>query len=119
MSALKAWRERHKVTQESLSVSTGIPQSLLSKYERGPHRPGLQNALAIARATGGEVPVEVWDRSGPDLVIASEPAPPEFVALVELRAGNEDDAPAADPLAEAVGEVLETYAPTLQLARRS
>lgn len=53
---------RHGVTQEQLAAATGIAQSLLSKYERGPWVPGLQNALAIEKATGGEVPVETWTK---------------------------------------------------------
>jgi len=67
-SLLREWRKRHGVTQEELAATTGIAQSLLSKYERGPNVPGLQNALRIAAATlrtlpdgtVDSVPVESW-----------------------------------------------------------
>jgi transcriptional regulator with XRE-family HTH domain len=60
MSALRKWREANAITQERLAELTGIPQSLLSKYEREAVRPQIDNALAIQRATKGGVPVESW-----------------------------------------------------------
>lgn len=63
------------MTQEQLEATTGIAQSLLSKYERGPSLPGLQNALKIERATNGEVPVEAWAKQpAPAVEPASDPA---------------------------------------------
>lgn len=58
---LPEWMERTGTTQVQLSEATGIPQPLLSKYVRGAQRAQLDNALAIERATGGLVPVEVWE----------------------------------------------------------
>lgn len=62
MRSLREWRRLNGITQDRLAAETGIPQTLLSKYERGRATPRVCNALAIARATGGEVPVEAWER---------------------------------------------------------
>lgn len=53
---------KHGVTQVKFAEMTGIQQPLISKYLRGPQRPQLDNALAIERATEGNVPVSEWER---------------------------------------------------------
>jgi transcriptional regulator with XRE-family HTH domain len=59
---LRSWMKRKGVTQAQLSEMTGIQQPLISKYLRGVQRPQLDNALAIERATNGDVPVEAWEK---------------------------------------------------------
>lgn len=59
---LKQWMKRTGTTQVQLAEATGIQQPLISKYLRGVQRPQLDNALAIEKATDGQVPAEEWAR---------------------------------------------------------
>ena len=59
---LHDWLEKTNTTQEEFSEKSGIPQPLVSRYSTGKGRPHLENALAIAKATGGMVPVEAWTK---------------------------------------------------------
>lgn len=61
MDRLIEWLASTKTTQLQLSERSGIPQPLISKYVTGKQRPNIDNALAIERATDGEVPVEAWE----------------------------------------------------------
>lgn len=58
---LQSWRERNKVSQHDLSMTTGISVTGISRYENGAVVPGIHNALLIEKATSGEVPVSSWD----------------------------------------------------------
>ncbi len=57
---LATWRSRHKRTQAWLAEATGIPQGLISKYERGQSVPQLRNVRRIEEATSNAVTVEDW-----------------------------------------------------------
>ena len=67
---LKAWRKANKRTQVWVSKQTGIPQNLLSKYERGSNLPQVLNARKIERATGGAVTIDDWYKDGNTFVEA-------------------------------------------------
>lgn len=57
---MRAWRETHDITQEQAATEIGASQSAYSDWEQGRKMPGIENALRIARATDGAVPVESW-----------------------------------------------------------
>ena len=48
MKNLKKLRTARNITQIGLQMSTGIDQSLLSKYENGERTPTTQNLVALA-----------------------------------------------------------------------
>ena len=54
------WRRENKRTQVWLSEATGIPQPLLSRYERGVTTPKVENVRRIAQATAGCVTLDDW-----------------------------------------------------------
>jgi transcriptional regulator with XRE-family HTH domain len=60
---LHDWLEKTGTTQQEFSEKSGIPQPLVSRYASGKGRPHLENALAIAKATAGKVPVEAWTKA--------------------------------------------------------
>ena len=72
---LAEWLKSTETTQVAFAERTGIPQSEISKYARLARRPDIDNALAIERATAGEVPVEAWARAVPDEDIGAAAAP--------------------------------------------
>lgn len=60
MSIITEHRKRAGLTQSAFAERVGVSQSFLSEIEAGTKRPGLRVAIAIARETGGAVPVEAW-----------------------------------------------------------
>lgn len=50
-------------THDVLARRAGLSLDTLRSYVAGRRRPGLDAALAIARATKGAVPVEAWERT--------------------------------------------------------
>lgn len=80
----KEWRESRALTQAQVADLLGVRQSRVSEWESGRTQPRVRMAVAIARVTGGEVPVELW-------ADATEPA-----------ASSEQEAPAPhEPATEA------------------
>jgi transcriptional regulator with XRE-family HTH domain len=57
---LLEWRRANKKTQLWVTLTTGISQALLSKYERGTTRPGVENVRKIEKATSGGVTLNDW-----------------------------------------------------------
>lgn len=55
---LAQWIERSKLTQVEAAVIIGIDPTQLSQILAGKRRPGLDNAVRIAKATG--IVVEDW-----------------------------------------------------------
>lgn len=66
MNLLRAYLTENRIRQEDFAVSVGSTQATISKLASGGVRPGLDLAVAIERATGGEVPASSWvpDPSG-------------------------------------------------------
>ncbi len=58
---LKRWLTRHRVSQSQFARDAGITQSAISKYVNGERQPNIDQALAIERATDGQVSVEEWE----------------------------------------------------------
>lgn len=50
--ALIGARESAGLSQSALSRICGVPQTTISRYERGVHAPTLKDALALAQALG-------------------------------------------------------------------
>jgi transcriptional regulator with XRE-family HTH domain len=55
LSPLKAFRLKHKTTQQELSAFTGIAQGTLSKIESGIQQGGLEIFIALRRELGYDV----------------------------------------------------------------
>jgi transcriptional regulator with XRE-family HTH domain len=52
--------ETSKTSQTDFATKAGLLASMISHYCNGSRRPGLDAALAIEKASGGEVPATVW-----------------------------------------------------------
>jgi len=50
----------HDETNAAFSRRCGIRREVLGHYVNGDRRPGLENAVRIEKATGGEVPHTYW-----------------------------------------------------------
>ena len=59
---LTEWRSIARLTQTEAAERCGVTQPAYSDWEAGRKAPLIENALAIADATGGLVPVEAWAR---------------------------------------------------------
>lgn len=57
---LHEYLESTGTSQRRFAELTGIQQPLISRYARELSRPDLDNAVRIARASKGSVPVEEW-----------------------------------------------------------
>lgn len=66
MSTLLTYLADAGIRQDDFAASVGVTQATISKLVRGVARPSLDLAFAIARVTGGRVPVQSWDSSGAD-----------------------------------------------------
>ncbi len=51
---------KHDKSQRELAKEAGIAESHVSRYRRGLRTPGIEKAMALERATNGEVPAESW-----------------------------------------------------------
>lgn len=60
---LRRWRKRAEISQVQLSEILRVNQGTICRWERGSAVPGLKAAIAIARISEGEVPVESWSKS--------------------------------------------------------
>lgn len=49
---VKAWRNERKMSQMDLAKAAGCSEGLIAQIETGRRQPGLDNAVAIARALG-------------------------------------------------------------------
>ncbi len=50
----------HDIKGGDFAARVGVLETQISKIRRGRARPTLEQAIAIARETGGAVPVEAW-----------------------------------------------------------
>jgi len=63
---LRAYFAAHpEITHARFSADAGISIDTLRSYVSGRRVPGIDNALAIERASNGEVPVRAWARNQP------------------------------------------------------
>ena len=61
MNRIRPWLDAHgNMTLAAFSRIAGISIPLLSMYDRGVRKPGLNHAVQIERATKGQVPLNVW-----------------------------------------------------------
>jgi transcriptional regulator with XRE-family HTH domain len=72
MNKLQQHLETHNIARREFADRIGVDQSVLSRFCRGLARPGLDNAVAIERATDGAVPASYWV----DEAQAPSPLPP-------------------------------------------
>ena len=61
MNTLSDYLQETGIRQSDFADQVGVGQAMISRLARGLAGPSLPLALAIARATGGAVPVECWD----------------------------------------------------------
>lgn len=57
---LRAWLEKHDVTQVAFAATIGVSAVSVYLYVSGRATPGEATKLAIQRATKGKVPIGVW-----------------------------------------------------------
>jgi len=60
---LREWRQKHKVSQETVAEHLGVHQSTVSKWETGEEMPSLLTAEAIRVLTASKVPLSAWVRA--------------------------------------------------------
>lgn len=60
MNKLQKHLETNNIGRNEFAELIGVDQSVLSRFCRSLARPGLDNAVAIERATGGAVPASYW-----------------------------------------------------------
>lgn len=60
MNKLQQHLETNNIGRREFADQIGVDQSVLSRFCRGLARPGLDNAIAIERATAGAVPAAYW-----------------------------------------------------------
>ena len=65
MTSLYSYLDRHNVTQSEFAEKIGLSQSAVSKLASGAALPSMKIALAIDRATLGEVPLDSWSAANP------------------------------------------------------
>lgn len=58
--ALSAWRKSAGKSQTECAETLGVRQATWSEWEAGHRSPRIKHALAIAKMSGGAVPIEVW-----------------------------------------------------------
>ncbi len=58
MHVLEAYRLKHNLSQEDLAKLIGVTRAYIAHIENGIRRPSPDIALAIERATGGEIKKE-------------------------------------------------------------
>ena len=76
MNKLKHYLEDNKIARRDFAALIGVDQSVLSRFCNDLARPGLEKAVAIERATGGEVPAAFWvDKMQPEDRAPNAPDP--------------------------------------------
>lgn len=76
VNPLRRFLDSHGESAVSFAARSGIGLDTVRSYlSRKDRVPGVDNALAIERATAGEVPVEAWARAVPDEDIGAAAAP--------------------------------------------
>lgn len=60
--SLGQWRAAQEPPRTAVSVATelDVSHSLLSEWEKGTRKPGVELALRVERLTDGAVPIERW-----------------------------------------------------------
>ena len=62
MSILQRYLDRHKMKQSEFAAKVRVDRPLVSMWCTGRRTPGLDNAIAIAIATEGEIPATAWTK---------------------------------------------------------
>ena len=65
MDKLKEYLARLGVTQNRFAQEIGVEQATVSRLVNGIIRPGIDLAVRIESATGGDVPVSSWAKNTP------------------------------------------------------
>lgn len=60
MENFASFLKQSGLRQSDFADALGVSQATISRLARGEMKPGLELAVAIARATGDAVPVESW-----------------------------------------------------------
>lgn len=60
VTALGRYLEQTGQTHEAFAEIASVPAPMISLWVRGLRRPGLDNAVRIAKATNERVPVSYW-----------------------------------------------------------
>ena len=59
---LRELRERYNITQDTLSIKSGIPRSTISKIETGKRNVSIAKLIQIANALGKDLEIRFVDR---------------------------------------------------------
>jgi transcriptional regulator with XRE-family HTH domain len=57
---LQKYKTDHGMTDDELGRAFGIAREQVCRFRLGQRRPNLEDAVAIERATNGEIPAEAW-----------------------------------------------------------
>lgn len=66
-AALSAWRKAAEKSQTECAEAVGVRQATWSEWEAGHRSPRIKHALAIAKMSGGKVPITVWAEPEPEI----------------------------------------------------
>ena len=64
---LRELRERYNITQDTLSIKSGIPRSTISKIETGKRNVSIAKLIQIANALGKDLEIRFVDRKKQDI----------------------------------------------------
>jgi len=64
MHILTKYRKATGISQHAFAAKVSVDQSIISRIEAGPTRPGLALAFRIEEATEGAVPASCWANAG-------------------------------------------------------
>ncbi len=59
---IKEFRESYHITQDSLSLKSGIPRSTISKIETGKRNVSIEKLIKIANALGKDLEIRFVDK---------------------------------------------------------
>ena len=65
---IAAYRAKHSLTLRGFADLIGVQKAIVSKWENRQQNPSIENAIAIERATGGDLPrhelrPDVWQQT--------------------------------------------------------
>lgn len=60
--SLSQWRAAQEPPRTAISIARelSVSHTLISEWERGTRKPGVELALRVEELTGGAVPIETW-----------------------------------------------------------
>ncbi len=60
---IRELRENYKITQDTLSIKSGVPRSTISKIETGKRNVSIEKLIKIANALGKDLEIRFVDKN--------------------------------------------------------